>query len=85
MLGISYTRHGLLCGGLSSQNVDGECVLSKSLPDDKAYHDTNLQFSSVVPQVSLLCYFGILNDGFDRPQKSCQGYRLYVILAFVLV
>ena len=69
MLGISYTRCGLLCEGVSSQSVDGGCVLSESPLDDRASHDTNLQFSSVVPQVSIFCYFGILDDGQFRPHE----------------
>ena len=49
MLDTSYTRRGLLCEGLSSQSVDGGCVLFGSPLDDRASHDTNLQFSSIVP------------------------------------
>ena len=49
MLGTSYTRCGLLCEGLSSKNVDGGCALFESFLDDRASHDTNLQFSYVVP------------------------------------
>ena len=49
MLGISYTRRGLLCGGLSSQNVDVGYALFGSLPDDRASRDTNLHLSFVVP------------------------------------
>ena len=71
MLGTSYTRCGLLCKGLSSQNVDGEYALFESLPYDRASHDTNLKFSFLVPQVIIFCYFGILNDGFDHPHESC--------------
>ena len=82
MLGISYTRRGLLCEGLSSQNVDGRCDLFEFILDDRASHDTNLQFSSVVPQVSIFCYFGILDDGLYRPHKRCRGYILCVRLAF---
>ena len=67
MLVISYTCRGLLCEGLSSQNVDGGCALFEFRLDDRAYHDTNLQFSSVVTQVNIFCYFGILNDGYDFP------------------
>ena len=48
-LGTSYTRRGLLCKGLSSQNVDGGCALFEFILDDRASHDTNIQFSSVVP------------------------------------
>ena len=55
------------------------------LPGTREYCDTNLQFSFVVPQVSILFYFGILNNGFDRPNKRCRGYSLYVRLTFVLV
>ena len=73
MLGTSYTRRGLLCEGLSSQNVDRGCALIESLLDDRASHDTNLQFSSVVPQVSMFCYFGILDDGLCRPHERCRG------------
>ena len=65
MLGIFYTRRGLFCKGLSSQNVDGGYALIEYHPDDRASRDTNLQFSFVVPQVSIFFYFGILNDGFD--------------------
>ena len=71
MLVISYTRRGLLCGGLSSKNVDGGYDLFESLPDDRAYRDTNIQFYFVLPQVSIFFYFGILNDGFDCPHESC--------------
>ena len=71
MLGISYTRPGLLCEGLSSQNVDGGYALCESILDDRAYGETNLQFSSVVPQVSIFCYSGILNDGFHCPHERC--------------
>ena len=85
MLGTSYTRRGLLCESLSSQNVDGGCDLLEFLLDDRASHDANLQFSFVVPQVSIFFYFGILNDGFDRPHERCQGYSLCVRLNFVLV
>ena len=70
-LDTSCTRRGLLYEGLSSQSVDGGCVLFGSLLDDRASHDTNLQFSSVVPQVSIFCYFGILNDGFYCPHERC--------------
>ena len=42
MLGVSYKRIGLLCEGLSSQNVDGGCALFEFLLDDRASHDTNL-------------------------------------------
>ena len=48
MLDSSYTRRGLLCEGLSSQSVDRGCVLVGSTLDDRASHDTILQFSSVV-------------------------------------
>ena len=85
MLGTSYTRRGLLCEGLSSQNVDRGCALLEFLLDDRASHDTNLQFYSVVPQVSIFCYFGILNDGFYCPNESCRGYSLCVRLGFVVV
>ena len=71
MLGTSYTRYGLLCKGLSSKNVDGDYALCESLPDGRAYCDTNLQFSFIVPWVSISCYFGILNDGFDCPHERC--------------
>ena len=83
MLGTSYTRHGLLCEGLSSQSVEGGCALFESPLDDRASHDTNLQFSSVVPQVSIFCYFGILDDGLFRPNERCRGYSLYVRLYFL--
>ena len=85
MLGTSYTRRGLLCKGLSSQNIDGGYVLFESLLDDIAYHDTNLQFSSVVPQVSIFCYFDILDDGLCRPHERCRGYSLCVRLDFIVV
>ena len=78
MLINSYTSYGLLCEGLSSQNFDGEYAMCQSLQDDIASHDSNLQFSFVVPWVSISCYFGILNDGFDRPHERCQGYSLDV-------
>ena len=67
-LGTSYTRRGILCEGFSSQNIDGGYVLCNSLLDDRAYRDTNLQFSCVVTQVSIFCYFRILNDGFHLSQ-----------------
>ena len=82
MLGISYTRRGLLCEGIYSQNVDGGCAMFESLLDDSASSDTNLHFSSVVPQVSIFFYFVILNDNFDRPRERCRGYSLYVRLGF---
>ena len=82
MLVISYTLRGLLCEGLSSQNVDGGCALFEFILDDRASHDTNLHFSSVVPQVSIFCYFGILDDGLCRPHEKCRGYSLYVRLFF---
>ena len=85
MLGIYYTRRGLLCEGLYSQNVDGGCALLEFLLYDRVSNDTNLQFSSVVPQVSIFCYFGILNDGFDRSHERCIGYSLCVRLAFVRI
>ena len=83
MLGTSYTCRGLLCKGLSSQNVDGWCALFELVLDDRSSNDTNLQFSSVVLQVSISCYFGILNDGFDCPHERCRGYSLCVRLVFV--
>ena len=76
----SYTRYGLLCKGLSSKNVDGEYALCESLKDDRASCDTNLQFYFVVLWVSIFCYFGILNDGFDRPHERYRGYSIYVRL-----
>ena len=85
MLGISYTRRRLLCKGLSSQNVDGGCALFEFLLDDRASHDTNLKFSFVVPQLSIFCYFGILDDGLYLPHERCRGYSLCVRLAFVVV
>ena len=85
MLGTSYTGRELLCEGLSSQIVDGGCALFESPLDDRASHDTNLQFSSVVPQVSIFYYFGILDDGLCRPHERCRGYSLYVKLVFVVV
>ena len=44
MLATSYTRYGLLCEGLSSQNVYREYALCESLQDDRAYCDTNVKF-----------------------------------------
>ena len=85
MLGTSYTPRGLLCEGLSSQNVDGGCALFEFILDDRAYHDTNLQFSSVVPQVSIFCYFGILYYGLCCPQTKCRGYSICLRLAFVRI
>ena len=85
MLGTSYTRCGLLCEGLPSQIVDGGCALFESLRDDRASGDTNLQLSSIVPQVRIFCYFGILNDGLYRPLERCRGYSLCVRLAFVVI
>ena len=41
--------------------------------------------SSVVTQVSIFCYFGILDDGLYRPHERCRGYSLYVRLVFVVV
>ena len=84
-LDTSYTRRGLLCKVLSSQSVDGGCVLSGSPLDDRASHDTNLLFSSGVPQVSIFCYLGILDDGLYRPHERCRGYSLCVRLDFVVV
>ena len=63
----------------------GGYAIFESFPDYRASRDTNQQFSFVVPQVRIFCYFGILNDGFDRPRERCQGYSLYVRLAFNLV
>ena len=85
MLGISYTRRGMLCEGLYSKNVYGGYLLFKFLLDYIASCDTNLQFSSVVPYVRIFCYFGILNYGFDRPHERCRGYSLCVRLAFDVV
>ena len=85
MLGIYYTPRGLLCEGLSSKNVEGGYALFESLLDDRSSRDTDIKLSFVVPQVSIFCYFGILNDGFDLPHKRCQGYSLYVRLDFGLV
>ena len=85
MLGISYTRRGLLLEDLSGQNIYGWYALFESLPDYRSYRDNNLQFSSVVPQVSIFFYFGILNDGFDLPKESCRGYSIYVRLTVGLV
>ena len=48
-LDTSCIRGGLLCKGLSIQSVDGGCVMFGSPLDDRASHDTILQFSSVVP------------------------------------
>ena len=85
MLGTSYTCYGLLCEGLCSRNVDSEYALRESLQDDRSSCDTNLQFYFIVPWVSIPCYFGILNDEFDCPHERCQGYSIYMRLAFVLV
>ena len=85
ILDTSYTRRGLFCEGLPSQNVDGGCAMFEFLLDDRASHDTNLQFYSVVPQVSIFCYFGILDDGLYRPHKRCRGYSFCVRLAFVVI
>ena len=85
MLGTSYTHHGLLCKGLSSQNVDGKYALCDYIPYDRESCDTNLHFYFVVPQVRIFFYYGILNDGFDCPHERCRGYSLYVRLAFVVV
>ena len=41
--------------------------------DDRESHDTNLQFSSVVPEVNIFCYSGILDDGLCRPHKNVEG------------
>ena len=57
MFGTSYTCRGLFCEGLSSQNIDGRCALFEFLLDDRASHDTNIQFSSIVPQVSIFFLF----------------------------
>ena len=84
MLGTSYTRCGLFCEGLFSRDVDREYVLCESLQDERAYRDTNLQFSFVLLWVIIYFYFGILNDGFGRPHESCRGYSLYVRIAFVV-
>ena len=82
MLGISYTYCGMLCEGLSGHNVDRGYDLLESLPDDRASRDTNLQISFILPQESIFCYFGILNNGYDPPHKRCLGYSFYVRLAF---
>ena len=79
MLGTSYTVYGLFYKGLYIRNVDGEYAICESLHVDRSSRDTNLQFSFVVPWVSMSCYFGILNDGFGRPHESCRGYSLYVV------
>ena len=85
MLDISYKRRGLLYKGLSSQNADGGCALFGFLLYDRASHDTNLQFSSVVPEVNIFCYSGILDDGLYRPHERCRGYSLCVRLVFVVI
>ena len=85
MLGTSYARRGLLCQGLSSKNVDGGCALLEFILDDRASNDTNIKFSSVVPQVSIFFYFRILYDGIYRPHERCRGYSICVRLAFVVV
>ena len=84
-LDTSCKRRGLLCEGLSNQSVDGCCVLFRSPLDDRASHYTNLQFSSVVPEVNIFCYSGILDDGICRLHKKCRGYSLYVRLVFVVI
>ena len=84
-LDTSCTRRGLLLEDLSGQNVYGWYALFESLPDYRSSRDNNLQFSSVVPQVSIFFYFGILNDGFYCPHERCRGYSLYVRLDFGLV
>ena len=71
MLGISYTRCGMLCEGLYSKNVDEGYSLFESLQDGRESRDTNVQFSFVVLQVSIFFYFGILNNGSGRPHKRC--------------
>ena len=84
-LDTSCTRRGLLCEGLSSQNVDEGCVMFGSPLDDRASRDTILQFSSVVPEVNIFCFSGILDDGLCRPHEKCRGYSLYVRLVFVVI
>ena len=69
-LDTSCTRRGLLFKGLSSESVHGGCVLFGSPLDDRASHDTTLQFSSIVPEVNIFCYSGILNNGICRPKKK---------------
>ena len=85
MLGISYTRRGLLWEGLYSQNVDGGCDMLEFLLDYRAFHDTKINFTSVVSQVSIFFYFGILDDGIYCPHERCWGYSLYERLAFIVV
>ena len=70
-LDTSCTRRGLLYEGLSSKSVDGGCVLLGYPLDVRASHDTNIQFSSVVPEVNIFCYSGILDDGLCRPHEKC--------------
>ena len=82
-LDTSCKRRGLLYEGLSNQSVDGWCVLFGSPLDDRASHDTILQFSSVVPEVNIFFHSGILGDGLCCPHKKCRGYSLYVRLPFV--
>ena len=79
-LDTSFTRRELLCEGLSSQSVDGGCVLFGSPLDDRTSQDTIIQFSSVVPEVNIFCYSGILDDGLCLPHEKCRGYSLYVRL-----
>ena len=83
MLDTSYTCRGLLCKGLSSQSVDGVCVLFGSPLDDRASHDTNLQFSSVVPEVSIFCYFGILDNGLCHSHKNLSHIKTIPSIIFV--
>ena len=54
-LDTSFTCRGLLCKGLSSQSIDGACVMFGSPLDDRASHDTILQFSSIVSEVNIFC------------------------------
>ena len=68
---ISAIRQILVIVAIELRDVDGGCALFEFLLDDRASHDTNLKFSSVVPQVSIFRYFGKLNDGFDRPHERC--------------
>ena len=76
MLGNSYIRRGLLCKVHSSQNVDRGYALFESFPDDRASCDTNLQFSSVVPQVVA----GDLNTDLGEMECDRRGAEISAAL-----
>ena len=48
-------------------------LFEKFLLNNKAYHDTSLKFSFVVPWIIISFYFGVLNDGFVAPEKGVEG------------